>query len=571
MSSFSFMTAGLMCIFLLLLAGLANGVNVPGLMKKQGNRHFSESKANDDIMSSAQEKLAEADQGISDSELLAEAEPTPTIIPLRRESVPVRRQGKIVSYKTSYSGFVNVGYPEPQAFRVVFDTGSGHIILPSKACQSESCAVHATYDMSKSQTATPINVDGSVVKPGELCDQVTIGFGTGTVTGEFVREKVCLGQGKDGTDRGHCVEASMVAAIEMSTQPFKNFGFDGIMGLGLSSLALAPEFSFFDVLTKGGSISSPTFGVFLTEGDEGEESEIAIGGHNRDRIMEELTWSPVAMADLGYWQVEITAFRVNGVAMDFCNDGSCRGVVDTGTSHLGIPAPYDAQVSNDLTQPAGDLTDCRDVPGATIELELKGMKDRPGLNITLHPENYMRRLPLAEGVNVASAGVSMINLGLNVSRREPSTQDTPGSSDTEAKREPDVPHWCRPRLMPVKMAAPLGPHLFILGEPVLHRYYTVFNWKEESVGFSLAKNRWNIGGDERRKKARKNNLADTTDIFLMQITFTMSKEPSMNTGAGLSHQIGGMEVVGAMNELFTDISTAWAAGQPRAIATHTEL
>merc|ERR1719267_212470 len=89
-----------------------------------------------------------------------------------------------------------------------------------------------------------------------------------------------------------------------------------------------------------------------------------------------------------------------------CHDGSCRGVVDTGTSHLGIPAPYDAEVAKMLTTPAGDMLDCRlaDLPELEIEL--------PGLNITLSPETYMRRLPLREDVNVDSAkGVVMPEKG----------------------------------------------------------------------------------------------------------------------------------------------------------------
>ena len=34
----------------------------------------------------------------------------------------------------------------------------------------------------------------------------------------------------------------------------------------------------------------------------------------------------------------------------------------------------------------------------------------------------------------------------------------------------------------VKLPQPLGPKLFILGEPVLHRYYTVYDWQEKKAG-----------------------------------------------------------------------------------------
>merc|ERR1719373_231546 len=45
---------------------------------------------------------------------------------------------------------------------------------------------------------------------------------------------------------------------------------------------------------------------------------------------------------------------------------------------------------------------------------------------------------------------------------------------------------CAPRIMPVNLPAPLGPNLFILGEPVLHRYYTVYDWKTKEIGFGLS-------------------------------------------------------------------------------------
>merc|ERR1719218_104157 len=110
--------------------------------------------------------------------------------------------------------------------------------------------VHKQYNQSASVTAVPINLDGSVVPAGKMCDQVNIGFGTGKVKGEFVRDTVCLSQAEDDTSAPQCVTMQAVMAIEMSTMPFKNFGFDGILGMGLGALALAKEFSFFDVLSK---------------------------------------------------------------------------------------------------------------------------------------------------------------------------------------------------------------------------------------------------------------------------------------------------------------------------------
>jgi len=428
----------------------------------------------------------------------------PMMINLRRESVPVKRQGKVVSFKTSYSGIIGVGGPIPQEFRVVFDTGSGHVVIPAATCDSEACQVHQRFNLSASESSVPINVDGAPVPQGKLCDQVDISFGTGQITGEFVRDKVCLGfptAALEGDEQGHmqepvpqtCLEMNVLTAVKMSTQPFKAFNFDGILGLGLASLAVGDEFSFFDVMTKRGKVQSPHFGVFLTEGEvEGEEREIAIGGYNEHRLLHPLAWSPVAMAHFGYWQVRILAVRVDGVELDVCKDGTCRGVVDTGTSHLGIPAPHNIEVAGMLAVNAGDLLDCRLARAPVVEIELES------INLTLGAENYMRRLPLREGVNVGSAnGVDLLANG--TAREKNATSEQPAILIDE--NETDVTRHCTPRIMAVNIPEPVGPKLFILGEPVLHRYYSVFDWKGLQVGFSLANNH--------RNNVQPGQIADT--------------------------------------------------------------
>jgi len=481
----------------------------------------------------------------------------PYLVPLRRESVPVRRQGKIASFKTSYSGVISVGSPKRQEFRVVFDTGSGHVVLPALECRSETCLLHRRYNMQASTSASMVNIDGSPLAAGDYADQATIGFGTGEITGEFVKDRVCLGPADSDDADAPCMDMSLIMAIEMSAQPFKSFGFDGILGLGLSSLALSPSFSFFDMLTKGRGAGSHHFAVYLTEGEEdGEEAEVAIGGYNGKRLLEPLAWSPVSKQDLGYWQVKIVAVRINGIELDVCKDGTCNGVVDTGSSHLGVPAPHDKEFAALLTQDANDILDCRLVEAPTIEIELVGG------NLTIYPETYMRRLPLREGVSVGSAkGVSMtaaaakpvggdqaetdkvlltqnpnVNVTSGVASNSTGNGFLPNDAETKAKETvsqeaelpPQVRRHCRPKMMPVSMPEPLGPKLFILGEPVLHRYYSVYDWSNPRIGFGLSSSRRNREGPLafREGADRRGSLPEGMDTILMQQRLTMDSVSS---------------------------------------------
>lgn len=458
----------------------------------------------------------------------------PHLIKLRRETVPVYRKGKVASFKTSYSGLLGIGSPR-QEFRVVFDTGSGHVVLPAVECKSESCLVHRRYNMKASATSTPINMDGSPVKPGELCDQATIGFGTGSIKGEFVKDRVCVGASDDAVNNsaaasGLCMDMHSVVAVEMTTRPFKSFNFDGIFGLGLGSLALSEEFSAFGVMSK--QLETPCFGAFLTEGENGDkDSEMALGGYNPQHLLEPLSWIDVANPEQGYWQVAIKAVRLGGVELDVCKDGSCRGVVDTGTSHLGVPAPFDAELAQMLTRDAGDLLDCRLTEAPELQIELSGV------NLTLHPHNYMRRLPLREDVTVSSSiGVHVPGNNSDIEKAAaappvvPSVGDASSAAQVSAPEEAvgheRVQRFCRPRMMPVRLPPPLGPKLFILGEPLLHRYYTAYDWAGKQVGFGLSNTRQNTMPLSELFGERGSLPADV-DMLLMQTQATVTS-PAAN-------------------------------------------
>eukprot|EP00913_Durusdinium_trenchii_P024023 g22561.t1 len=109
-------------------------------------------------------------------------------IPLKKQYVPVQKDGKTVAYKTAYFGEVHVGAPH-QTFTVVFDTGSGHLILPSTGCSSPACLKHQRYNRTQSHTAVDIEYDGTKLRADATeRDQVAIAFGTGEVQGEFVSE-----------------------------------------------------------------------------------------------------------------------------------------------------------------------------------------------------------------------------------------------------------------------------------------------------------------------------------------------------------------------------------------------
>merc|ERR1719195_1977547 len=94
--------------------------------------------------------------------------------------------------KMAYYGTVAVGDP-PQSFQVVFDTGSGNLIVPGSDCTSRACTIHKQYNYHSSSSAKQVNCDGSDVGILYDPDQITITFGTGEITGDCIEDKICIG------------------------------------------------------------------------------------------------------------------------------------------------------------------------------------------------------------------------------------------------------------------------------------------------------------------------------------------------------------------------------------------
>merc|ERR1719262_1855423 len=99
---------------------------------------------------------------------------------------------------------------------------------------------HKRYSLDDSNTGALVNADGRPIEKNR--DVIDITFGTGSITGDLVRDIVCLKQ--EATSHGACVELNIVAATEMSDEPFTAFGFDGVFGLGLNGLSVQPTFNF---------------------------------------------------------------------------------------------------------------------------------------------------------------------------------------------------------------------------------------------------------------------------------------------------------------------------------------
>jgi len=422
-------------------------------------------------------------------------------VTLDRQHVPVVVDGKQVAVKTAYYGNIKVGSPHQQSFTVVFDTGSGHLFIPSSKCKDEACVSHRQYDRNLSESAIDCDHDGTRASKLEDRDQVSIAYGTGEVVGEFAREVVCVetssnnvpneyvsASGTNKSKPAQCTRLRVILARKMSSEPFGLFKFDGVLGLGLKGLALDPEFHFFGQMAKRQQIA-PIFSFFMSRTDA-VKSEITFGGYDAKRTASPLVYVPVDSPKQGYWRVKIHGVRVGDQRVPICDDGACTAIVDTGTSLLGVPtdafetllsltarrlsaemlvaAEYKSAAQEDYMQ--GEGVDCRRVPGPPLTFEMGDFE------VTLNAEDYSRPVP---------------------TQMKGFLKDDPNATAPV----------CRATLLPVNMPT-LGKLVFIWGEPILRKYYTSYDLDGERIGFATAAHAEEV----ERPLLTKTEPSDATDV-----------------------------------------------------------
>jgi len=278
-----------------------------------------------------------------------------------------------VKHKSMYFGDLHVGTPG-QKFSVVFDTGSGNLMVPSSDCQSRACKMHQSYNQKKSSTARDIDCDGTEVDEGYEPDEVTITFGTGEITGNCVDDVVCIGN--------VCSKhTALISADEETSNPFGAFRFDGVLGLARLSMAQADSFSLMQQMYSGKVLKKPIFSVFLSDNEDA--SEITFGDVRKNHMASDLFWVDVVPGS-GYWEVEIEDITLNDQMQNMCKH--CKVAVDTGTSDLAGPSEVIAKLRSALDVRT-DCSNYNSLPKLGFKLGQNILNLRP-IDYVSNSDNY---------------------------------------------------------------------------------------------------------------------------------------------------------------------------------------
>ncbi|XP_042740124.1 renin isoform X1 [Lagopus leucura] len=327
-------------------------------------------------------------------------------------------------FQTQYYGEISIGTP-PQTFKVVFDTGSANLWVPSCKCSPlySACISHSRYDSSKSRTYIA-NGTGFSIR-----------YGTGSVKGFLSQDVVMV---SDIPIIQVFAEATVLPAF-----PFIFARFDGVLGMGYPSQAIDGITPVFDRILSQQILKEDVFSVYYNRASKNSPlkpgGEIILGGTDPAYYTGDFHY--LSISRNGYWQISMKGVSV-GAEILFCKEG-CSVAIDTGASYITGPAGPVSVLMKAIG--AAEMTegeyvvDCEKVPQLpNISFHLGGKA------YTLSGSAYvLRQTQYGEDICVVALS------GL------------------------DVP-------------PPAGP-LWILGASFIGHYYTKFDRRNNRIGFATAR------------------------------------------------------------------------------------
>nr|KAF6316491.1 renin [Pipistrellus kuhlii] len=323
---------------------------------------------------------------------------------------------------TQYYGEIGIGTP-PQTFKVIFDTGSANLWVPSTKCSPlyTACQIHSVYNSLESSTYL------------ENGTEFTIRYGSGKVNGFLSQDMVTVG--------GITVMQTFGEVTELPAIPFMLAKFDGVLGMGFPAQAVAGVTPIFDHILSQRVLKEEVFSVYYSRNSKNSHlqgGEIVLGGSDPQYYQGSFHY--VSISKPGSWQIMMKGVSVRSSTL-LCKEG-CMAVVDTGASYISGPTS-----------------------SLRLLMETVGARE-------LSTDEYVvscQQVPTLPDISFHLGGRAYTLTSADYVLQDPYSND----------------NLCTLALHGMDIPPPTGP-VWILGASFIRKFYTEFDRRNNRIGFALA-------------------------------------------------------------------------------------
>ncbi|EMD40732.1 hypothetical protein CERSUDRAFT_44393 [Gelatoporia subvermispora B] len=253
-----------------------------------------------------------------------------------------------------YFAEITLGTP-PQSFKVVLDTGSSNLWVPSTKCTSIACFLHAKYDSSASSS---YKANGT---------EFEIHYGSGSMEGFISQDVLSIGD----------ISINNLDFAEATKEPGLAFAFgkfDGILGLAYDTISVNHVVPPFYHMVNKNLIDSPVFSFRLGSSEE-DGGEAIFGGVDESAYTGKIDYVPVRRK--AYWEVELQKISLGDDELELENTGAA---IDTGTSLIALPS--------DMAEMLNTQIGAKRSWNGQYTVECEKVPDLPDLTFTFDGKDY---------------------------------------------------------------------------------------------------------------------------------------------------------------------------------------
>jgi cathepsin D len=233
----------------------------------------------------------------------------------------------------------------------------------------------------------------------------------------------------------------------------------------------------FDSMMKQHLVKSSLFAFYLTENNDGIESDITFGYYDRTKFTGNIVWHPV-IGNREFFIIKLDDLKVGGKSLGLCGKNGlmkkdCLVTVDSGSSTFAASGSFYRNLHKLGVGTHTNPVDCSNLENMKLTYVING------IDYEIDPLDYLvGPVTRAEAADVQPYLAELSKSSLRLNQQKPKKVHENGPIEY-----PDSDKICFGLIMQID----IENDMFILGDIFMRKYYSIFDRSKNRVGLALSK------------------------------------------------------------------------------------